>query len=327
MNRSQSQFSRLIELDRLIRDGRYPNAKTFAAEREVSQKTVQRDIQFLKWSLGAPLEYDRTRLGYYYAEKTWFLPSLSLNESELRALLLTARAADAFHGTPLADELRRMFRKLTELLPERLPFPPEVVLSRFSFVAPAAKPIKTDNWLVLVNGLLTQQSVSIRYRSLNTGESSARLIDPYHIANLQGEWYVFAYCHKAKALRQFGVPQIEKADLTSERFDIPDDFDPEKLLANAFRRQVMGEQVYHVRLRFDPSVAEVVTSRTWQPRQRQKILRNGAVELEFPCVGLHEVTSWLLSWGHKVTVLAPPELRRAVAAEVVLMAKQLKKGK
>jgi predicted DNA-binding transcriptional regulator YafY len=323
MTRSQSQYARLLDLDRLIREGKYPNAKTYAADREVSQKTVQRDFQFLKWSLNAPLEYDRSHAGYYYTEKNWFLPALKLSENELRTLLLTARAADAFHGTPLADELRGLFRKLADLLPERLSFPPEMILNRFSFVSPAAKPIKPAFWAVLVNGLLTQQSVSIRYRSLNSGETSARLIDPYHIAHLHGEWYVFAYCHKAKALRQFGLPQIQTVTLTTERFEVPGDFDAEKLLSRAFRRQVLGDKTYAVRLLFDKSVAGRVTERQWHPRQRAKPRRNGDVELSFETPGLVEVARWVLSWGPRVRVIQPLELKHVVANEIKKMASSL----
>ncbi len=47
MNRTYyTQFRRLIELDKSIRAGEYPNALTFSARADIeaSQKTVQRDI-------------------------------------------------------------------------------------------------------------------------------------------------------------------------------------------------------------------------------------------------------------------------------------------
>ena len=86
MKRNKPQFSRLLELDRSIRAGKYPNCLSFSAEYEVSQKTVQRDIDYLKYQLGAPLEYDRGKQGYYYTTSSWFLPSLSLSEGSLGAM-------------------------------------------------------------------------------------------------------------------------------------------------------------------------------------------------------------------------------------------------
>ena len=56
MKRNKSQFSRLLELDKRIRQGQYPNCLNFSADWEVSQKTIQRDIDFLRDSLNAPID-------------------------------------------------------------------------------------------------------------------------------------------------------------------------------------------------------------------------------------------------------------------------------
>jgi proteasome accessory factor B len=312
-------FHRLLELDSRIRGGKYPNALSFSQEWEVSQKTVQRDIEYLRDSLGAPLEYDRIRKGYRYTDKTWFLPALNLSAEELKALLLAQCALEPFRNTPLARHLQQVFRKIAEAMPERLPVPPEIVFSRFSFVSPAAKPINEKIWSTIVTALLTQRSVKMSYRRASDGSGTERTVDPYHIANLHGEWYVFALCHRAKALRQFGIPQIQKAELTTEPFELPRDFDIQKLLANAFRRQVLGEKMYKVRLRFDASVADRILERQWHPRQKSKRLTNGAVEIAFETPGLFEVSRWVLSWGAHATVLGPKELQDRVNHEIQLL--------
>jgi len=101
MKRAKSQFARLLELDARIRAGKHPNCLTFAADWEVSQKTVQRDIDFLRDQLGAPIEYDRHRKGYHYADKNWFLPSLSLSEGDLFDLLVASRALEQHSAPPI----------------------------------------------------------------------------------------------------------------------------------------------------------------------------------------------------------------------------------
>jgi predicted DNA-binding transcriptional regulator YafY len=319
MQRGKTQFARLTELDRQIRDGRYPNALTFSGEWEVSQKTVQRDIEFLRDALGAPLAYDRTHRGYHYTDKTWFLPAMNLSESELCSLLLARRALESFHDTPIAPELRRLFDKIVETLPERSAYPSEMLLSRFTFVAPPARRLNDQIWKVLCAAVLAQQSVQIAYRSMNTGRASERVVDPYHMANLHGEWYVLAWCHQARDIRQFAVAQIQKVVGLTKLFEIREDFDAAKLLAQAFQRQVTGERLYRVRLRFGASVAETVLSRQWQREQKTKRLRNGGVELSFSTTGLFEVSRWVLSWGAACTVLAPTELKEIIIKEVTAM--------
>jgi predicted DNA-binding transcriptional regulator YafY len=319
MERTKTQFSRLLELDQRIRNKEYPNCLTFCEEWEVSQKTVQRDIDYLRDMLGAPIEYDRDRKGFYYTNQNWFLPSLSMSEGDLLAVLIGARALEAYRGTPAAKDLERVFTKLAEMLPDKLSFKPELLFTRFTFTSPPSKPIDEKIWVQIVRGLMNQRSVKIVYRSMEAKETKEREIDPYHIANLAGEWYVFARCHLSDQLTQFSVPRIQKATLLEKTFKLPNDFDPEKLLATTFGRFALGDKVHEVRLLFDKEIAPWVLERQWQPKQKIQKRANGDIELSFKVTGLFEVFRWVLAWGHNCKVLAPAELKKWVKDEVRLM--------
>ena len=99
MKRNKSQFSRLLELDKRIRQGLYPNCLNFSADWEVSQKTVQRDIDFLRDSLNAPIDYDREKKGFYYTTTQWFMPYISVSEGDLVAILVAEKALEQYRGT------------------------------------------------------------------------------------------------------------------------------------------------------------------------------------------------------------------------------------
>jgi proteasome accessory factor B len=319
MQRTKPQFTRLMELDRRIRNGEYPNCLTFSTEWEVSQKTVQRDIDFLRDQLGAPLEYDRDRKGFRYAHQNWFLPSLSLNEGDLLAMLVASRALEAYRGTPVARDLERVFNKLSGMLPDKMSFRPELLYSRFTFTSPPAKPVDEAIWVELVRGLLAQRSVQIAYRAMEADEPKERKVDPYHMANLAGEWYVFARCHLSDQVIQFAIPRILEAHLLEDRFDMPADFDPTRLLATTFGRFALGDKVHEVRLLFDREVAPWVLERQWHPGQKIRRRSGGDIELSFRVTGLLEVFRWVLAWGHNCHVLAPAELKKWVKDEVRLM--------
>jgi len=321
MKRGKTQFSRLLELDRQIRQSKYPNCLTFSRDWEVSQKTVQRDIDFLRDQLGAPIDYDREKKGYYYADSNWFLPSLSLSEGDLLALLVGAKALEAYRGTPVARELERIFAKIAELLPDKLSVRPELVFNRFTFTSPPAKPVDEKTWTTLVRGLLNQRSVKISYRAMEAKEAKDRIIDPYHIANLAGEWYAFAWCHRQDMVIQFAIPRIQRARLLDETFAIPGDFDPRKLLSTTFGRFASTDKIQRVRLLFDKEVAPWVLERQWHPKQKVRKRKNGDIELMFDTAGLFEVFRWVMAWGHYVTVLGPAGLKKWVKDEVGLMAR------
>lgn len=247
---------------------------------------------------------------------------MALGEGELLAVLLASRAAEQYRGSPVARHLDRVFSKLVDLLPDKLTVSPELLYTRFSFTAPPAKPIDAAVWTTVVRGLLHQQTLRIVYRTFDaqrTTPGKESQVEPYHIASLQGEWYLFGVHHGYTDVRQFSMARIEKATLTGARFVMPAGFDPKSMLSTTFARYAGDGKVYTVRLLFGKEIAGWITEREWHPGQKLKHRKTGEIELEFPAKGLYEVQRWVLSWGHYVTVLAPDDLAQAVEKEVQLM--------
>ena len=331
MNFNKSQFRRLNELTELIKAGKQSiNCLTFAEEWGVCQKTVQRDIDFLRDQMNAPLKYNRNNKSYEFTQPTWSMPSMLVTEGEILSVLLASKVLEQYHGTPAADNLRHIFDKLAQMLPDKVKIDPATLFTRFSFRSPPARTITTEIWSTVIHGLRDQKTLQIRYRKVAPDAAETAkdaLVNPYHIANLQGEWYLFgAYANNSDKSnrRQFSIARIEKATVTNESFQVPADFNPEKLLEDTFGRFTgNGIETYHVRLRFTKKVAGLVMEREWHAKQAIQRRRTGEVELTFPCRGLYEVQSWILAWGHDVKVLEPKELRTMVRDEVRLMARNV----
>lgn len=327
MTINKTQFRRLVELDRLIRSRKYPNCLTLASEWEVSQKTIQRDIDYLRDFFSAPIAYDRTHKGYYYEDETWFLPALPLNEGELIALLLAVGEARQYEGSPIAYRLQDLIGKLSNLLPDRISVAPELVYSRFSFRGPPAKPVDADTWKKVVRGLLGQRILTFKYRAFEAERAREWTLWPLHLANLQGEWYLFGIYEEGGDPLQFALPRMSAVEVLTERFPWPEDFDPDKLLAGAFSRFAAAGKEHTVRLLFDADVAGWVSERSWHPDQKVKRRADGRIELSFKAKGLYEVERWVLSWGDSVEVMAPSELNDAVQETIQAMAARIARDK
>jgi predicted DNA-binding transcriptional regulator YafY len=97
---SRPPLRRLMALDRMIRSGAFPNARTAAEDLEVHSRTIHRDLDFLRDSWGAPLEFCPQRNGYFYRDADYALPLLRLSEGELVALFLAERAMQHYRDTP-----------------------------------------------------------------------------------------------------------------------------------------------------------------------------------------------------------------------------------
>lgn len=92
------------------------------------------------------------------------------------------------------------------------------------------------------------------------------------------------------------------------------DFSLEDYLQNSLGIE-RGPQVYEVIIRFHRDQARWIKERQWHPGQVMEELPDGSLVLKMPLSGLQEVKRWVLSFGSRAEVLAPPELRREVARE------------
>ena len=97
MQKNKSQFKRLMKLVELIRERKRPvNCLILSQDEDwgVSQKTVQRDIDFLRDQMHAPIEYDRDRKSYVFTEATWSMPALLVSEGEILSVLLASKVLE-----------------------------------------------------------------------------------------------------------------------------------------------------------------------------------------------------------------------------------------
>lgn len=308
------QFQRLLFIDRAIRAGGYPSAATLADEWEVAAKTIQRDIEYLRDQMEAPIAYDAVRHGLYYTDPAWFLPSVMLSEGDILALLVGTQALNMYKGTPIARELKSIYGKLAELLPGKISIAPELIFSRFSFSNQPSRPIDENVWKLLIRGLLHQKVTLIEYVSPRSDGPKRHTIHPLHLANIEGDWYLLAYEKRWSDLAQFAVSRIRQVEIQEATFVPPKDFDADKLITSRFGKFVHmdGGRPLTVRMVFRARIAAAISERVWHPRQKTRLLKNGRLMLEFPVAEVRDVVPWVLSWGGYVVRVEPKALRDAV---------------
>lgn len=100
-------YERFLWFDHKVRSKRYPNTTALSIEFEISPKTAQRDIEFMRDRLRCPLLYDQSRKGYYYQDKTFSLPMIYLSSEELSSLLIAKKMLQGIGGNFIKQELCR----------------------------------------------------------------------------------------------------------------------------------------------------------------------------------------------------------------------------
>ena len=117
--------------------------------------------------------------------------------------------------------------------------------------------------------------------------------------------YLIGFDETVDAMRTYKVERIRTSTVTADRYEIPEDFDPDAWLAHSWGIWSAESGVDEVVLRFDPSVAQRVRESVWHRSQRLTELDDGRIELAVTVAGIVEIRPWILSWGDAVEVVAP----------------------
>jgi len=303
----------MLRIHQALQSGRHPNAVTLAAELEVSSKSIHRDIEFMRDRLDLPLAYNPERKGYHYTQEVSNFPTLQITEGELFALLVAEKALQQYRGTLFERPLISAFKKMAAGLPDTVSLNLADWEQTISFRTSAVPILNLEIFDALARAAAQRKQLQLTYRKPGRRETELRLIDPYHLANINGEWFLFAWCHLRHDIRTFVPARIQEAKPTGRTFDRPQKFSLEKRLRDSFGVQ-SGQGHFEVVLKFDEMVSDYIREKKWHDSQELRELEDGGVELRLKLSSLGEIERWVLGWGGNARVVQPPELAESIAA-------------
>lgn len=296
-----------------LRDGRRPTGTQLARQLEVSTKTIQRDLDFMRDRMGLPVEFDAARQGWVYTEPVEAFPALQISEGELFALLVAEKALQQYRGTPFEPRLVSALRKLARSLPDTVSLHLADWEHAVSFRTTAEPILNLPVMEALADAIQHRRQVRLEYRKPGARADETRVVDPVHLANVNGDWYLFAFDQLRQDIRKFVPARIRAVAATGKIFPRRTQFVLEKQLRDSFGIH-SREGDFSVVVRFDESVADYIREKRWHPSQKLEELPDGGVELRLRLGSLVEVERWILGWGGRARVLAPAELVASVRA-------------
>ena len=162
----------------------------------------------------------------------------------------------------------------------------------------------------VTEALSRRRRLLVRYRSLSSGRTLDRLIEPYRVFNLKGDWYVAAFDHRRRAVRDFALHRIRKAVLTEEPYQRDPAFDFKTYMADAFSIEKGGPPV-NVAIRFAPRQARWIRERRWHRSARTQDGLDGGCVLRMSVAVTSELRRWVMQFGEEAEVLGPRSFRDA----------------
>lgn len=296
-----------MRLHERLKAGVFPNCRKLADELEVSSKTIQRDIDFMRDRMGMPIEYDQLHFGFAYTEPVTNFPGIEVSEGEVIALFVAQKALEQYRGTSFEKRLKSAFAKLTDALKDRIGFHWGDVDSAISFRGIGTSVADIELFETVSRAVLDSHELDFEYKKLGSARYERRRIQPYHLGCIENQWYLFGLDLARQQLRTFALPRMRAPLNTKARFRRPPDFSIAAHLSDSFG-VFKGRARHRVRIHFDSFAARLVSEREWHPGQKLKPLPGGELELAMELGSFEEIERWILSWGCHATVLDPPAL-------------------
>ena len=313
------QIERLLQLDELLRSKQRHTYSSLAKALEVSTRTVQNYVDFMRDRLNAPLDNSREK-GWYYTDLGWQLQSISLSQGELFALTLGARMLEAYSQSAYLKELESGIARLAQRLPDKTWYDLQnLVNEQVLFRTGAEIDLDPQIWNDLEAACRQKRSVKIYYYTAGRNAHSERVIDPYIIHFSRSNPYVTGYCHKRKESRWFRVDRIQSLELLPDTFEDPD-FDREAHFADVFQHEAGGIPTA-ISIWFDAVTSPYIRERRWHPSQQIEEHEDGSLTLNFVARGLQEVKRWVLYYGKGAIIQSPPELVEMIEKDISAMHK------
>ena len=274
---------------------------------QCSRATLYRDLGFMREVLAAPLEHegDPARIWRYVSAdaRAFELPGIWLSADELYALMLANEVLQRSDGGLLGQALGPLQPRVHKLLGDKARR-----LDRLRVLRTQARRVHPNTFRLVTEALLDGRQLRFAYHSRSSGQDSEREVSPQRITHHRDNWYLDAWDPTHQSLRRFALDRIRKPELIDQpALELP--------TADLAAHQEAGYGIFAgpatatAILHFTPHAARWVADEIWHPKQRQRLLPDGTLELSVPYTNPRELLMDVQRHGADAEVIAPPALR------------------
>ncbi len=270
-----------LEIEK-IRRGQLPSfeeIKDYLFEHgfEISSRTIQRDIEQIRFEFGLEIKYNRDQNGYFID----YEHSINI-ESFFRFLEIVNTA---------------------ELLTESLSDSKDA-LKYISFdTGGGLKGI--ENLKPLLKAIKDKRKISFNHFNFHTNKTRKYSLKPYLLKEYQNRWYVVGIFGNLKEFRTFGIDRIEELEVKAETFEVDKKLNPVEMFENTIGLVYSFSTLQIVILSFTPTQGKYIKTLPLHTSQKVLIDNDTEFRISITVIPNYELTQLILKHGDTVTVIEP----------------------
>ena len=278
----------------------------------VSKRTVQYDINFMQGSGGkfAPIESvkDGKSTYYRYSDPTYSFMKKDLDPAELNTLKDALITMSRIKGIPGFDWVNAIQVQLKDALD--INFSPKEIIS-----FEGNDYLKGIEYLHALYYYITDEKViMVEYHPFTSAQSSKIMVSPYYLKEYSNRWFLLGWNHTELYMQTFALDRIYEIETVHKKY-IKTDIDFPK-----YFNEIIGITNYR-----DKPVRKVVLKISddlvpymeTKPVHEEQMLLGNILELRVKLN--YELESTILSFGEKMTVVEPAELKESISLRIMKM--------
>ncbi len=279
----------------------------------ISRRQIFEDISFMESKEGWHIELEKLRDGkkvyYRYADPSFSINSMPLNQLEIEQLRSTIDILSQFKGMPQFEWMHELLPKLQQGIADKKQDQPVIDFDGNEYL------VGIEHLEVLYSAIYQKQVLQIRYQPFESTQPFELIIHPYYLKQYNNRWFLFGY-NPDKEIYTWNLPldriqqitPIRKPYKKNTKIDWKEYF--EDIIGVT---KPMDKKTESIVLQFFGITGKYIASKPLHGSQKAKWINANMLEVQLQVIPNYELERLILSYGETVKVVTPKRLAELVA--------------
>ncbi len=277
----------------------------------ISRRQILEDISFMEtqegWSIDLERHRDGKRVYYRYADTSFSINSMPLNELEINQLKSAVDILSQFKGMPQFDWMHELVPKLQQGASQDdkktiIEFDNNQYLKGIERLG------------LLHNAILYRKVLKIAYQPFQNDEAYDVIIHPYYLKQYNNRWFLFGYNpDKDKSDWNLALDRIADVTEIKGKYQKNTEIDWAEYFEDIIGvTKPTNAEVEHVLLHFSERSGKYIESKPLHGSQKSKWIDKDHLEVSLNIMINYELERLVLSYADSVRVIKPIQLQQQI---------------
>lgn len=301
------KIDRLIGILSVLLQQERITAPELADRFEVSKRTINRDIENL-CKAGIPIQTMQGYGGGIQIMDGYRMDRTLLTSKDMQMIMAGLRSLDSVSGSNYYGQL---MEKLKPGSSRFIGGKDSILIDLSSWYKDAIAPKIS----LIQEAIETRRLIAFDYYS--PSGNSLRKIEPYYLIFKWSSWYVWGWCHNREEFRLFKLNRLDKLQKSEERFVLRDIPMPDLSVEKIFPGKIHVKAIFSKEMKW--RLVEEFGIHCFEEIEDEKLL------FQADYTDKENLISWLLTFGDKVVLLEPIQVKEEIKKMLIEMQKNYKR--